>query len=235
MSSEAKRSSTLPSVPKKCKSLYTLILAPRVCIQSQPKLSPLYSIPMSTGSVHAPALLTLGLNSQHTYDVDMCMISDHRPPPFRAICDFHASWCGPCHRISPVFEELSYNYTDIHFMTVKFMLTRKCDAFWWAVVANKLKWIVSCLADWRWSVPRSCVNMRNHMHAHVYCFLERKETEGIQRSRWEWVSLVHTTLSRYRDKFCRGDTQGNVWCLSAKNLRVLCSPLLLKTGFFQAK
>lgn len=34
------------------------------------------------------------------------------------ILDFHAVWCGPCKIISPVFEDLSGEYTDVVFCKV---------------------------------------------------------------------------------------------------------------------
>ena len=35
-----------------------------------------------------------------------------------AIIDFYASWCRPCKKISPYFQELSEKYGDIDFLKV---------------------------------------------------------------------------------------------------------------------
>jgi len=42
------------------------------------------------------------------------VIKSDRP----AIFDFHATWCGPCHAISPVFAKLSDEYVDADYYTV---------------------------------------------------------------------------------------------------------------------
>ena len=34
------------------------------------------------------------------------------------IIDFHASWCPPCHKIKPIFEDLSKQYLNINFGSI---------------------------------------------------------------------------------------------------------------------
>lgn len=40
------------------------------------------------------------------------------PNDTKCIIDCHATWCGPCKRIAPFFNEISTTYTDIVFLKV---------------------------------------------------------------------------------------------------------------------
>jgi len=48
-----------------------------------------------------------------------------------SVIDFHASWCGPCHQIAPVFEAKSREYPNVNFL--------KCDVDNASAVAAKYK------------------------------------------------------------------------------------------------
>jgi len=37
-------------------------------------------------------------------------------PDALAVLDCYATWCGPCKAIAPFYQELSEEYTDVHFL-----------------------------------------------------------------------------------------------------------------------
>jgi len=48
-----------------------------------------------------------------------------------SVVDFHATWCGPCHQIAPVFEAFSKQYPHVNFL--------KCDVDAAQAVSAKYK------------------------------------------------------------------------------------------------
>ncbi|KAF8506797.1 thioredoxin-domain-containing protein [Russula emetica] len=42
-----------------------------------------------------------------------------KAPSKLTVIDFHATWCGPCHTIAPVYEALAKQHTNVNFL--------KCD------------------------------------------------------------------------------------------------------------
>ncbi|KAF9651944.1 thioredoxin-like protein [Thelephora ganbajun] len=48
-----------------------------------------------------------------------------------SVIDFHATWCGPCHQIAPLFEAFSKQYSNVNFL--------KCDVDAAKAVSAKYK------------------------------------------------------------------------------------------------